>query len=102
GGDALARDDGRVVLAPFAIPGERVRVEPEQEKSGLIRARVVEVLTPAPARVDPPCPYFAQCGGCHYQHAAYEFQVEQKASILREQLARVGKIRYDGEIERVF
>ena len=27
GGDALARLDGRVVLAPFVLPGETARVE---------------------------------------------------------------------------
>ncbi|HEX5431038.1 MAG TPA: class I SAM-dependent RNA methyltransferase, partial [Bryobacteraceae bacterium] len=36
-----------------------------------------------------------------YQHAPYEFQLARKAEILREQLARVGKIDYSGEIEIV-
>jgi 23S rRNA (uracil1939-C5)-methyltransferase len=41
---------------------------------------------------------FTRCGGCHYQHAPYEFQVARKVDILREQLRRVGKIDYPGEI----
>ena len=49
-------------------------------------------------RVEPPCPLFTKCGGCHYQHAPYEFQLARKAEILREQLKRVGKIEYSGEI----
>src|SRR5580700_5234964 len=69
GGDGLARLDGRVVFAPYVLPGERIRAQAEREKPGLVRARALEVLAPAPERVVAPCPYFARCGGCHYQHA---------------------------------
>ncbi len=94
GGDALARLEGRVVLAPFVLPGETARVD---VASG-IHADLVEILTPAAERVTPPCPLFGRCGGCHYQHAPYEFQTARKVDILREQLRRVGKIDYQDEI----
>jgi 23S rRNA (uracil1939-C5)-methyltransferase len=97
GGDALARLNGRVVLAPFVLPGETVRVRAGAD----IHADLVEVIEPAAERVQPPCPVFATCGGCHYQHAPYPFQVARKVDILREQLRRVGKIDYTGEIETI-
>src|SRR5215469_2723661 len=81
GGDGLGRLDGRVVLAPFVLPGERIRAEAEQEKPGLLRARALEVLQPAPERVAAPCPYFGRCGGCHYQHAPYDLQLRAKRAI---------------------
>ncbi|HZT39880.1 MAG TPA: methyltransferase [Bryobacteraceae bacterium] len=93
--------DGRVALTPFVLPGEVARVEPEQERPDLIRTRLIEVISPSPHRYAPPCPLFYECGGCHYQHARYEFQVEQKAAILREQLRRVGRIDFTGEIETI-
>ncbi|HTR35937.1 MAG TPA: class I SAM-dependent RNA methyltransferase [Bryobacteraceae bacterium] len=98
GGDGLARVGGKVVLIPYALPGEVVRATVEKVKNDLFRGRVIEVLSPSAARVEPPCPYFLHCGGCHYQNANYTFQVEQKTAILREVLRRVGKIEYDGEI----
>src|ERR1035438_1977594 len=69
GGEGLARLDGRVVLAPYVLPGERIRAEVEREKPGLVRARTLEVIEPAAARVEARCPVFGRCGGCHYQHA---------------------------------
>jgi 23S rRNA (uracil1939-C5)-methyltransferase len=75
GGDGLARLDGRVVFAPYVLPGERIRAEAEREKPGLLRARALEVLVPAANRVAPQCPYFQRCGGCHYQHAQYDSQI---------------------------
>ena len=97
GGEGLARVDGRVVLTPFVLPGEKARVEIQ---SG-VHADLDEVLQPSPERTEPPCPLFRRCGGCHYQHAPYDFQLARKVEILREQLRRVGKIEYDGEIEVV-
>ena len=98
GGDGLGRMDGRVVMTPFVLPGEEVRAEPVEDRPGLVRARVLEVLAPAPERVDPPCPYFTRCGGCHYQHAPYEYQVAAKKAILADQLRRIGKFEPPGEI----
>ncbi|HEX8985913.1 MAG TPA: class I SAM-dependent RNA methyltransferase [Bryobacteraceae bacterium] len=92
GGSGLARDGGRVVLVPFVLPGESVRVGEETERRGVIEARLDEVLSPGAGRTEPPCPFFFRCGGCHYQHATYEVQLEQKVAILREALRRVGKM----------
>lgn len=94
GGDGLARVDGKVVFAPFLLPGERARIA----QRDAMHADLAEILDSSPDRVAPPCPLFTRCGGCHYQHAPYEFQLARKAEILREQLKRVGKIEYSGEI----
>jgi tRNA/tmRNA/rRNA uracil-C5-methylase (TrmA/RlmC/RlmD family) len=73
GGDGLGASGWpRVVLTPYVLPGERVRVRAEREKPGLVRARLLEVLSASPERVRRQCPYFSRCGGCHYQHAPYE------------------------------
>jgi len=94
GGEGLARIDGRVVLAPFVLPGEKARVK----LGDRVHAELVELIEPSKERVAPPCPLFTHCGGCHYQHAPYEFQLARKVEILREQLQRVGKIKFEGEI----
>ncbi len=98
GGEGLARLEGKVILTPFVLPGETVRVETERAKNDLWRGRLIEVLQPSPSRVAPGCPYFGRCGGCQYQHIDYPAQLEQKREILREVLQRVGKIEYAGDI----
>jgi 23S rRNA (uracil1939-C5)-methyltransferase len=98
GGDGLGRLDGRVVFAPFVLPGERIRAQAEKEKPGMVRARMLEVLQAAPDRVAAPCPVYGRCGGCHYQHAPYAYQLEVKRSILVEELRRLGKMEPPAEI----
>ncbi len=92
GGQGLARLEGRAVLVPYVLPGETARVRVRRERPGLLEAELVEVLTSVPDRVLPPCPYFQRCGGCHYQHAGYPFQVAHKRNVLIEVLRRIGKI----------
>lgn len=93
GGHCVARpSDGPVLFVRHALPGERVRVEATERKSGFWRADAVEVLEASPDRVEPPCPYArpGRCGGCDLQHAAPAAQRELKAAVVREQLARLG------------
>lgn len=98
GGDGLARVDGQVLLAPFVLPGERVVVTPLRAKGRMLRGSLLKVVDPARERITPRCEYFAQCGGCHYQHAEYALQLDQKRAILRETLRRLGDIAWDDDL----
>ena len=101
GGDGLARADGRVILAPFVIPGEKVEVKPSRVQGSVDHSRVVEWIEKSPFRETPACPVFGVCGGCHYQHIPYEKQLEYKRAILMETIGRVGGIKWDGPVETV-
>jgi 23S rRNA (uracil1939-C5)-methyltransferase len=48
------------------------------------------VLEASPHRVDAPCPYFGECGGCQLQHAAYAHQLGLKRQVVEEAWARAG------------
>ncbi len=104
GGDALARlpadehGKGKAVFVPFALPGEKVTAHVVEQRPGFARAELDGVVTPSAQRVEPHCPYFFRCGGCHYQHAAYEEQLRLKSDILRETLRRTAKLDWPGEI----
>ncbi|HSA93066.1 MAG TPA: 23S rRNA (uracil(1939)-C(5))-methyltransferase RlmD, partial [Terriglobales bacterium] len=92
---------GKAVFLPFVAEGEQVEAELVEEKPGFARARVKEILAPSPDRILPSCPYFARCGGCHYQHLRYEAQLAAKVGILRETLRRTAKLEWSGEIGAV-
>jgi 23S rRNA (uracil1939-C5)-methyltransferase len=81
---------GRAVFVPFTLPGELVEAHLLEQKSAFGEASLVQVLSASEDRVQPLCAHFGQCGGCHYQHAAYPAQVQIKVAILRETLERAG------------
>lgn len=98
GGEGLAYHSGKPVFVPFVLPGEVVEVFPTEESRKLIRGLPGQVQEPAAERIAAACPYFARCGGCHYQHLDYEKQLALKVNILRETLRRLGKMEWAGEI----
>jgi tRNA/tmRNA/rRNA uracil-C5-methylase (TrmA/RlmC/RlmD family) len=81
---------GWVVMVPFALPGERVRVRVFRNHKNFSEADLVEVLTPSPHRVRPPCPIFGRCGGCQYQHFSYAEQLAWKRRQVAELLEHLG------------
>jgi 23S rRNA (uracil1939-C5)-methyltransferase len=91
GGEAVGRLEGEAAFAAYGLPGERVLLEVVERKPRYLRGAVREVLEAASERVTAPCPIFGRCGGCHWQHASYEAQLEYKTAILRDQLQRIGR-----------
>ena len=104
GGDGLARlpsdehGPGKAVFVPFVLEGETIEASIVEQKRGFARGRAGKILQPSSQRVEPPCPYFGRCGGCHYQHMRYEHQLEIKAGILKETLRRTAKLELETEI----
>jgi 23S rRNA (uracil1939-C5)-methyltransferase len=104
GGDGLARlpaderGPGKAVFVPFVLEGERIEASLLEHKRGFARGEAKTILQSSSQRVAPHCPYFSRCGGCHYQHAGYEHQLEIKAAILKENLRRIAKLELEAEI----
>jgi 23S rRNA (uracil1939-C5)-methyltransferase len=92
GGSGVARLDGKVYFVPFTAPGDVVRAKVVRDKKKFAEARLMEVVTPSPQRVQPPCPYFGRCGGCAYQHLAYDEQLALKHRQVEQTLRRVGRL----------
>ena len=105
GGDGLARlppDEhgrGKTVFMPFVLEGEQAEAALTEQKPGFARARVEKIVQASKWRVEPRCPYFLRCGGCHYQHASYEHQLQIKAAVLKENLRRIAKLELESELE---
>jgi 23S rRNA (uracil1939-C5)-methyltransferase len=98
GGAGLAHADGRTLLVALAAPGDRATVRVERVQGRVAFASIVEILSPSPLRVEPPCPYFGRCGGCDFQQLSYEAQLASKVEIIRDCLRRIARIEFTGDI----
>jgi tRNA/tmRNA/rRNA uracil-C5-methylase (TrmA/RlmC/RlmD family) len=102
GGWCVARpDDGPVVFVRHALPGETVRARVTDVTSRLARAEAIEILVASPDRVEAPCPHARPggCGGCDWQHATLPAQRALKATVLRQQLRRLGGLDREITVE---
>ena len=93
GGKGVARENGKAIFVPFTVDGERVSAQIVRDKKKFAEAEVVDLRESSPLRVEPQCPYFGRCGGCAYQHIAYEHQLAIKWRQVRDVLQRIGKIK---------
>jgi len=83
-----------VVMVPFTLPGEKVKVRVFRNHKNYSEADLVEVLTPSPHRIDPRCPLFGRCGGCQYQHLAYAEQLKWKRQQVEELLKYMASVEF--------
>ncbi len=90
GGEGVARLNDFVVFVPFVLVGEIVEAEITEVKKNFARARLVRVVQPSPERAEPQCRYFGDCGGCQYQHIAYEAQLRIKHKQIADLFERLG------------
>ena len=83
-----------VVMVPFTLPGERVRVRVYRNYKNYSEADLLAVLTPSPHRVAPRCELFGRCGGCQYQHLAYAEQLAWKSRQVEELLRHLAGVEF--------
>ena len=94
GESQIESSSGWVVMVPFALPGERVRVRVFRNHKNFSEADLVAVLTPSPSRVNATCPLFGRCGGCQYQHLAYADQLAWKQRQVAELLQHLAGVEF--------
>lgn len=92
-GEGVGRYQDFTLFVPGALPGETVQARVTEVHKNYGRAELVAVEAPSPARVAPPCPAFAECGGCQIQHLAYPEQLRAKEAQVRAAVERIGGLR---------
>ena len=89
-GQGIARLNGMAVFVPGALVGEKVEAEIEKRTASYAVARLTKIIASSPRRVEPPCEYFAECGGCALMHMDYAHQLEFKRQRVEDAMERIG------------
>ena len=92
GGWGLSRSDSMVTFVRGGLPGEVVMVTPDKRHADYQFAILNEVRVASPHRIQAPCAVYEDCGGCQFQHARYEAQLQYKQDVLEETFSRIGRI----------
>ena len=104
GGFCVGRHEGRVVFVRHGLPGELVRARvTEDAGGGFCRADAIEILEASADRVPSACPVSGPGGAgcCDFAHATPTAQRALKASVVEEQLRRVGGIEREVTVEPI-
>ncbi|RLD25885.1 MAG: 23S rRNA (uracil(1939)-C(5))-methyltransferase RlmD, partial [Bacteroidetes bacterium] len=84
--------DGRVVFLPNAVPGDVVDVQTYKKRKSYYEGKAIAFHKLSDKRTEPVCEHFGTCGGCKWQHMAYEHQLHYKQKEVTNNLTRLGHI----------
>lgn len=92
GGAGVGRNNGKACFVPYAAPGDLLDIAVTKSKKSFDEADILRILQGSSKRITPPCPFFGTCGGCNWQHIAYEEQCHQKEQIVKDALWRSARV----------
>jgi 23S rRNA (uracil1939-C5)-methyltransferase len=92
-GRGVGRIQGKAVFVAGALLGEQVRAQLVAKNRHFDEAKVLEIISRSPDRVEPRCPHFGICSGCVLQHLSAEKQIEVKQTTLLDNLQRIGHVQ---------
>jgi len=84
--------DGRVIFLPNAVPGDVVDVQTFKKRKSYYEGKATVFHKLSDKRTEPECEHFGTCGGCKWQHMAYEYQLFYKQNEVINNLTRIGHI----------
>ena len=84
--------DGRVIFLSNAVPGDVVDVMTTKKRKAFFEGVATTFHTYSDKRTAPECEHFGICGGCKWQHMAYEHQLYFKQKEVENNLKRIGNL----------
>ena len=84
--------DGKVIFLPNAVPGDVVDIQTFKKRKAYYEGKAIAFHKLSNKRTEPVCEHFGTCGGCKWQHMAYEHQLYYKQKEVTNNLTRLGHI----------
>ncbi len=84
--------DGKVIFLPNAVPGDIVDVFTFKKRRAYYEGKATVFHKLSDKRTEPVCEHFGTCGGCKWQHMAYEHQLFYKQKEVENNLIRIGHL----------
>jgi len=91
-GKCVAKVDGMVIFVHGVAPGDEVDVKLIKRDKKFYEAVPVHFHSYSNLRADPFCAHFGVCGGCKWQHLAYDTQLGFKQKQVKDALERIAKV----------
>ncbi len=89
GGESVGRVGNFVIFVPGGSPGDKIEAQITELKKSYGRARIHRILEPSVRRVQPRCPVYNECGGCHLQHVNYDSQLQFKTKMVQDAIEHI-------------
>ena len=90
--------NNKITFVPKTLPLEEVEIELIKENKKYNEAVVTKFVSVSDKRVEPLCPYYGLCDGCHLMHMSYENTLAFKKDKVESLLYKYAHIKKEIEI----
>ena len=91
-GSGVAHPNGFAVFIKGAAISDRINARIIKVNKKYAVAKIDEVITPSPDRIENDCPSFPSCGGCAFRHISYDAECEIKQQRVADAMRRIGSV----------
>lgn len=91
-GHCIARVENQVMFIKYAAPGDVADVQIVSKKKKFLEGKIIKLHKQSELRREPFCSHYGLCGGCKWQHLAYEEQLKFKQQQVVDAFERIGGI----------
>lgn len=91
-GKGIVKIDNEVIFVPYLLMEEEAKIRIVKKEKSYYLGEIEELLITSNNRVNPRCPYFYDCGGCHLLHMDYDEQAKFKEKHIQNCIKRIGGI----------
>ena len=81
-----------VIFVDALLLGEEAEIEVTYARKGVAYGKIIKLLSKSKDRIQPLCPVSTSCGGCTFQNATYEYELQYKKHKVEEDLKRIGHL----------
>ena len=94
-GQGVVKVDGFPIFVKNMLVDEVGEIKIIKVLKNYAVGRLIQLEIESKYRVEPLCPIFKQCGGCHLQHLSIEGQQDFKTRKVKDALERIGECYID-------
>ena len=91
-GKGIIKDNNEVIFVDNVLIDEEVKVRVLRKEKTYYIGEVIKYYNYSKNRVEPSCPNFSICGGCHLLHMNYDEQLRFKENHVQNCIKRIGGI----------
>jgi 23S rRNA (uracil1939-C5)-methyltransferase len=77
-GQGVSKITDEILFVRKTLPGEKGLAKILRKAKGVLFGEVVQLTHPSSKRIEPECPHFTVCQGCHFLHTNYENELDFK------------------------
>ncbi|MEH0860496.1 class I SAM-dependent RNA methyltransferase [Halobacteriovorax sp. DPLXC-1] len=91
-GQGVSKLEDKITFIQKCLPNEEGVAEVYKAKKNIQFAKLKHIDKASPIREESKCPYFNECGGCHFLHTSYDDELEFKRQAFLDNFSRQYKI----------